>query len=40
MGREICYGFISEARLEFLEDLTFGVSELYHCVCFREEFLE
>ena len=40
MGREIYYGFIFEARLEFQEDPTFGVSELYRCACFGEEFLE
>ena len=35
MGREICYGFIFEVCVEFLEDLTFGVSGLYRCACFR-----
>ena len=40
MGREISYGFIFEARLQFLEDLMLGVSEVSHCACFGEEFLE
>ena len=40
MGKEISYGFILEARLEFLEDPTLGVSEVSRCVYFREEFLE
>ena len=40
MGREISYGFIFEARLEFLEDRTLGASEVSRCACFGEEFLE
>ena len=40
MGREISYGFIPETGLEFLEDLTLGVSELSCCVYLWEEFLE
>ena len=33
MGREISYGFILEARLEFLEDPTLDISEVSYCVC-------
>ena len=40
MGREISYGFIFVARLEFLEDLALGVSEVWYCACFWDEFLE
>ena len=40
MGREISYGFIFEACLEFLEDPTLGVSEVSHCAYFGKEFLE
>ena len=40
MGREISYGFIPEARLEFLVDPTLGDSEVSGCACFREEFHE
>ena len=40
MGREISYGFILEARLEFLEDWTLAVSEVSRCDCFQEDFLE
>ena len=39
-GRKISYGFIFEARLQFLEDLMLGVSEVSHCTCLGEEFLE
>ena len=40
MGREFSYGFISEVRLEFVEDPTLGISEVSHCACLSEEFLE
>ena len=40
MGREIYYDFISEVRLEFLEDPALGVSEVSRCPCLWEEFLE
>ena len=40
MGREISHGFIFEARLEFLEDPTLGVSEVSPCACFGGEFVE
>ena len=40
MGRKISYGFVLEVRLQFLEDLTLRVSDVSHCVWFREEFLE
>ena len=40
MGREISYGFIFEACLEFLEDPTLDVSEVSHCGYFWEEFVE
>ena len=40
MGRKISYGFIPEARLEFLEDPALGVSEISGCTCLREEFRE
>ena len=40
MGREISYGFIPKTRSEFLEDLGLGVSEVSHCACLQEEFLE
>ena len=34
MGREIPYGFIFEAHLEFLEDSMLDVSEVSRCACF------
>ena len=37
--KEISYGFIPEACLEFLEDPTLGASESFRCACFLEEFL-
>ena len=40
MGRDISYGLITEVCLEFLEDLALGVSEVPHCACLWEEFLE
>ena len=40
MGKEISYGFISEDRLEFLEDPKLGVSEVSRCTCLWEEFLD
>ena len=40
MGREIFYDFISEVHVEFLVDLKLGVSEVSHCACLWEEFLE
>ena len=40
MGREISYGFIFEACLDFLEDPTLGVSEVPRCACFGEEFFK
>ena len=40
MGREIFYDFISEVHVEFLVDLKLGVSEVSHCACLWEEFLD
>ena len=40
VGREISYDFISELRLEFLEDPTLGVSEVSRCVYLWQKFLE
>ena len=40
MERDISYGFVPEARLEFLEDLTLGVSKVSRCACLWKEFLE
>ena len=40
VGRDISYGFISEVYLEFLENLTLGVSEVSRCACLWKEFLE
>ena len=40
VGREISYGFIFEAQLEFMEGPTLLVSEVSHCAYFGEEFLE
>ena len=36
----ISYGFVSEVCLEFLENQTLGVSEIFRCPCFWEESLE
>ena len=39
-GRETLNGFISEVRLQLLEDPTLGASEIFCGTYFREEFLE
>ena len=40
MGREILDGFISEVRLQLLEDPALGISETFCGAYFRESFLE